>query len=124
MLKRLGKFAIVLALVCVVGGHWALLQSLAWVSMAIDFSRTDALETAIEKTFNGRNPCHLCHFVAEGKKSERAKEVLKPATKLDWISSLCFVLPAPIECEIELAALWVTARLRADAPPSPPPRFA
>jgi len=73
VLKRLSKFTIVLALICVVGGHWALLQSLAWVSMTINFSRTDALDTAIGKTFDGQHPCNLCHFVAEGKKSERAK---------------------------------------------------
>ena len=124
MLKRLSKFAIVLALVCVVGGHWALLQSLAWVSMTINFSRTEALDTAIEKTFDGQHPCNLCHFVAEGKKSERAKEILKPATKLELISSLAFSLPTPSETPIALTVLVVTAHSRADAPPSPPPRFA
>jgi hypothetical protein len=124
MLKRLSKFAIVLALVCVVGGHWALLQSLAWVSMTINFSRTDALDTAIEKTFDGQHPCNLCHFVAEGKKSERTKETLKPATKLELISSTSFVLPAPREHEIELAVFLLSAHSRADTPPSPPPRFA
>ena len=92
--------------------------------MTINFSRTDALDTAIEKTFDGQHPCELCHFVAEGKKSESTKEVLKPATKLELISSLAFSLPTPSESPIAMTVLVVTAHSRADAPPSPPPRFA
>jgi len=113
-----------MSLVCVVGGHWALLQSLAWVGMTINFSRTDRLDVAIEKTFNGQHPCHLCHFVAEGKKSERTKEVAKADTKLDLISSPCFSLPTPSQHSVELTACLVSGCLRLDAPPSPPPRLA
>lgn len=124
MLKRLTKLAVVLSLVCVVAGHWTLLQSLAWLSMTVNFSQTDTLDAAIEKTFSGKNPCNLCHFVAEGKKSERSKELLKPATKLDLISALSFVLPTPAEHSTELTPFLASGRMRADAPPSPPPRFA
>jgi hypothetical protein len=124
VLKRLSKIALVLSLVCVVGGHWALLQSLAWVGMTINFSRTDRLDVAIGKTFNGQHPCNLCHFVAEGKKSERTKEIVKAETKLDLISWLCFSLPTPTQHSIELTAFLVSGCLRLDAPPSPPPRFA
>jgi hypothetical protein len=101
-----------------------LLQSLAWVGMTINFSRTNSLDVAIEKTFDGQHPCNLCHFVAEGKKSERAKEVVKAETKLDLISSPYFILPSPTEHSIELTVLLVSGRLRLDAPPSPPPRGA
>lgn len=120
--KRLGKYAIVLALVCAVGGHWVLLQTFAWVSMTISFSRTDALDTAIVKTLSGENPCDLCHFVAEGKKSERAKEAFKVETKLELISSPGFVLATPAEREIQFSVPVFTAYSRGDAPPSPPPR--
>jgi hypothetical protein len=124
VLKRLSKITLVLSLVCVVGGHWALLQSLAWVGMTINFSRTDSLDVAIEKTFDGQHPCNLCHFVAEGKKSERTKEVVKVETKLDLISSPCFNLPTPTEHSIELSVFLVSGCIRLDAPPSPPPRLA
>ena len=92
--------------------------------MTINFAQTSPLDTAIEKTFSGQNPCDLCHFVAEGKKSERAKEILKPATKLDFISAPTFSLPTPTEQPIELTALTESGPARADAPPIPPPRFA
>jgi hypothetical protein len=124
VLKRLSRFAVVLALVMVVGGHWALLQSVAWVGMTIEFSRTERIDKAIQKTLDGQHPCNLCHFVAEGKKSERQTEIVKPATKLDLISTLSFVLPTPTEQPLEFAAFLATGAARTDAPPSPPPRFA
>jgi hypothetical protein len=124
VVKRLSRFAVVLALVMVVGGHWALLQSVAWVGMTIEFSRTEPLDTAIQKTLDGQHPCNLCHFVAEGKKSERQTELVKPVTRLDLISTLSFVLPTPTEQPLELAAFLAAGVARADAPPSPPPRFA
>lgn len=124
MRTRFAKLSIVFALVLAVGGHWALLQSLAWVSMTINFSKTNTLDTALEKTFSGKNPCELCHFVAEGKRSERTKEFFKPETKLDLISAATFSLPTPTESPIEFTPLLVSAFARAEAPPSPPPRLA
>jgi hypothetical protein len=124
VLKRLSRIALVLSLVCVVGGHWAVLQSLAWLGMTVTFSRTDRLDVAIEKTFGGQHPCNLCHFVAEGKKSERTKQIVKAETRLDLISSPCFILPTPTEHSIELTGFLVTGCLRLEAPPSPPPRLA
>ena len=32
-----------------IGGHWALLQTVAWASMIVDYSRTAALTVAVEK---------------------------------------------------------------------------
>lgn len=124
MLKRLGRFAVVLALVTAVGGHWALLQSVAWVGMTIEFSRTDPIDKAIAKTLDGQHPCNLCHFVAEGKKSERATDILKPATKLDLISTASFVLPTPAEQPLNLTPFFASGTDRTDLPPSPPPRRA
>jgi hypothetical protein len=124
VLKRLSKFAVSLALVMVVGGHWAVLQSVAWVGMTIEFSRTQPIEKAIQKTLDGQHPCNLCHFVAEGKKAERETVIVAPATKLDFISTTSFVLPTPAEQPLELVPFSATASGRTDAPPSPPPRFA
>lgn len=124
MLKRLSKFAVVLALVMAVGGHWAVLQSVAWVGMTIEFSRTAPIEQAIQKTLDGQHPCNLCHFVAEGKKSEREAKTVKPATRLDLISTVSFVLPTPAEQPLELVPFCAIGSTRADAPPSPPPRLA
>ena len=124
MIKRLGRFAIVLALVLAVGGHWAVLQSVAWVGMTIEFSRVNPLDKAIEKTLDGQHPCNLCHFVAEGKKSEREKEMVKPATKLDLICTVLFALPTPAEQQLQLTPFFLTGCGRTEPPPSPPPRLA
>ena len=56
LVVRLGKWLVVLALVVMIGGHWALLQSAAWVRMAVKFSEKETLVVALEKTFNGKNP--------------------------------------------------------------------
>lgn len=124
MLKRFSRFAVVLGLVLVVGGHWALLQSVAWVGMTIEFSRSQPIDKAIQKTLDGQHPCNLCHFVSEGKKSERAQEIVKPATKLDLISTPSFILPTPTEQPISLTVFSANASSRSNAPPSPPPRGA
>ena len=122
VLKRLSKWAVVLALVFVVGGHWAVLQSVAWVGMTVNFSRTHTLDVAIVKTFDGQHPCNLCNFVAEGKKSERTQELQKPVTKLDFISAIDFVLSGPPVHAIELAGYLGSTIFRSQTPPSPPPR--
>ena len=124
MLNRLAKCIVVLMLVLVTGGHWAFLQSIAWVSMAVQFSQTDSLPTALLKTLDGHHPCKLCKVVDEGLKSEKEQKTQKLETKLDFfcpltqsypITSRVFELPLPSPSAFHS---W------ADAPPFPPPRFA
>jgi len=40
-------------LFAMLGGHWLVLQSVAWTRMLADFSRQDSLPAAISKTFDG-----------------------------------------------------------------------
>ena len=124
MLKRLSKLAVVVSLVCVVGGHWALLQSVAWIGMAVKFSQKEPVAVALKKTFDGEHPCSLCKVVAEAKKSEQKRAAQKPVTKLEFVSSLEFSLPTPPEQPFDLAAFRGTTTSRSQAPPSPPPRAA
>ena len=46
-----------LALFMIAGGHWAMLQSVAWAGMVKDFSRTGTIAEAVTKTFDGKHPC-------------------------------------------------------------------
>ena len=55
MLRQFSKWLVVGALILATGGHWALLQSVAWVGMAIQFSHTDGISIALQKTFDGIN---------------------------------------------------------------------
>jgi hypothetical protein len=122
--RRLFQLSVAAALILAVGGHWALLQSVAWVSMAVNYSQTDSIEVALEKTFSGRNPCKLCLAVKEGKQEEKKQASLKLETKLDLLCLQQFAylhpaLPFPLLPSTSDAALP-----RGEAPPTPPPRFA
>ncbi|MDB6032696.1 MAG: hypothetical protein JWM16_3034 [Verrucomicrobiales bacterium] len=124
MVRKLSKCLVVAALVLATGGHWVLLQSVAWVGMAIHFTETDGFATAIQKTFDGKHPCKLCKVVEEGRKSTPEHEMLKLDTKIDFFcgAKVSFRMPTldypPI---IFSPALMLP---RTEAPPLPPPRFA
>ena len=63
MLPRLGKWVVVFTLVVSTGGHWFALQSVAWVTMAVNFAQTDSFDVALKKTFDGKHPCRICKTV-------------------------------------------------------------
>ena len=123
MRKTLVQVLVVFSLVTAIAGHWTILQSVAWVNMAISYSQDAPLVEALEKTFNGENPCQLCKAVREGQQSEREQPSLKAETKLDfWLPDLLALLYLP-----PLAALSsepkVTHPQHGDSPPTPPPRL-
>ena len=124
MARRLFQFSIAAALIIAVGGHWAVLHSVAWVSMAVTYSRTDTLEVALKKTFGGEHPCKLCIAVKEGKQEEQKQPVLKVETKLDFV---CLQAGAHVHPALPFALLSPSSDValpRTEAPPVPPPRFA
>lgn len=55
-----------LMLAMLVGGHWGMLQMVAWTGMLIDFSRDNSFVTAVEMTFDGEHPCAICQEVDRG----------------------------------------------------------
>ena len=121
---RLGKWLVVLALVVMIGGHWALIQSAAWVRMAVKFSETEPIAVALEKTFNGKNPCELCQFVKKGKASEKKQDLQKLEAKFEFTleSGTCGLFPPrPIR---HFAFVSERVEARAYAPLAPPPKAA
>src|ERR1051326_2842359 len=120
--SRLANWIAVVTLTFVLGGHWAILQSVAWLTMVAGYSQTDPLKQALVKTFDGDHPCPLCLFVAKGKKAEQKQDTQKLLVKLDL-----FAAAAP-------ALLWPPAKDplgyptgpapsdRILSPPVPPPR--
>ena len=122
VLRRLGHWLIVGALVLSIGAHWAILQSVAWVSMAVKFSQHSSIKEALVKTFDGRHPCKICKAVQEGKKSERKPESPKPITKLElFCAAQALPVKAPTSSPISTAFINPTSA-NAAAPPTPPPR--
>ena len=122
VLHKLGHACVILALVAALGGHWALLQTVAWTNMLATNLRTESLEVAVSKTFDGQHPCRLCEVVAAGKKSERRAEFPKSLKKLEFVSArLVLIFPPPegFRWLPEPKVAFANANL---PPPVPPPR--
>ena len=105
------------------GGHWAVLQTVAWVGMAIDYAQTESLGTALDKTFSGEHPCDLCQVVTRGVNEEKKHDAANVLVKLEAVLAPAVQLPPP------RAAAWtysfVIAPVAArDLAPTPPPPLA
>jgi len=116
-----------LVLTLTLGLHWAVLQSVAWTGMLVQYSRDATFVEALQKTFDGKHPCSLCRFIQQGGKSERdssSDRISPQRAKLD---------PVPIEnsrwvCAAPAVALSPARSLpRPESfdpePLTPPPRI-
>src|SRR6266536_2834431 len=122
MSSRLLRWLAVVTLTFVLGGHWAFLQSVAWVTMVAGYSQSEPLKEALVKTFDGKHPCPICKFVATGKKSEQKHETQKLLTKLDFfLSSSAVRLLPPARVPLPFARIRSADACR-ESPPTPPPR--
>jgi hypothetical protein len=83
MLRRLGTILVCFAMFFIAGGHWAVLQSVAWAGMVRDYSQRDGLAAAVQKTFSGQYPCGMCKRIAEEKSKEQQAPLAKPDSKFD-----------------------------------------
>lgn len=86
------------ALFMVAGGHWAMLQSVAWAGMVKNFSRTGSLTEAVSKTFDGKHPCSMCKKIAAAQShEEKAPMSMKVDKKSEVFVKACGAsLPLPI----------------------------
>lgn len=122
MLVRLGHALLIAALLVATGGHWAVLQTVAWTNMLASNLRTESFDAAVAKTFDGKHPCKLCKVISAGKKTEKRSEFPTLAKKLEFVSDrLVFVFSPPQDFRLlpELKPLLSSASAR---PPVPPPR--
>ena len=122
MIQRIGNLLLIVALLASTGGHWALLQSVAWTSMLAEHMQSQSLAQAMEQTFDGRHPCKLCCAIAAAKRSEKKSEFPVSAQKIEFpplAPRLVLYAPAGFQ-------LLTTPDDFADptlmAPPTPPPR--
>jgi len=123
MLRCAGRIATISALCFSIGLHWIALQSLAWTTMVIDYSKRAPLCQAIAQTFDGAHPCSLCHVVSKGKNSEKKQDFRSSAPKIDMIC-------APHGNRIERPFVPFEYAIRhclsfelGQPPPVPPPRL-
>jgi hypothetical protein len=123
-MRRFGQYLVALSLILAVGGHWAFLQSVAWVGMAVNYSQDASLLVALQKTFSGEHPCKLCKAVGEGKKAESQQETIKIEIKLEFLElASALILYPPLGAD-RLPTDGGAMPGRSGSPPTPPPRFA
>ena len=124
--SRLARILVLLAAVQILGGHWAVLQSVAWVKMVVDYSQNDSLPVAIEKTFDGAHPCDLCKVVRAGRSADErsplVKEILK--FKMEAVVAPAVRLVPPPEAPRLFFATVLSHESIVSTVPVPPPRRA
>jgi hypothetical protein len=122
VITRLGHALLIVALLGATGGHWAMLQSVAWATMLADNARTDTFETSLQKVFDGRHPCALCKQIAQGRQSEKKSELQSGMKKLEFShQKLVIILNSPSHFWLS-GECRVAAPLRVESPVVPPPR--
>ena len=96
MHSPLPRLLLALVLACSIGLHWAVLQSIAWAHMVVDYSSEGNLKQALVKTFDGKHPCALCKQIARGKQSESKTEFSLDLKKFEFShSTTAFIFRAP-----------------------------
>ena len=122
MFRCAGRIVTISALCLSIGLHWIALQSLAWTTMVIDYSKRAPLCQAIAQTFDGAHPCSLCHVVNKGKNSEKKRDLQSPAPKIDMI---CAAVANRIDrpfVPFQYATRDCFSFELGHSPPVPPPR--
>ena len=82
MKSRFGAFLCTLALIQLMGGHYAVLQATAWVGMVVNYSKAEGVGAGISKTFDGKHPCSLCLSIAKNKQTEKKQSTQLAAAKI------------------------------------------
>ena len=129
VLRKLGLLFAALAFFSIAGGHWAVLQSVAWAGMLHDYAqRTGSVAVAVEQTFDGQHPCELCREIQVVKSKEQKGSPLSLTTKDDAkVKALAadsllrpFVRTATEVCFPRAVSGFGSGRT--EQPPTPPPR--
>lgn len=108
----------------VLGLHWPVLRTVAWVNMLVTFAQTDTVQEALTKTFDGKHPCSLCKFVKHAKQGEKKDQSLKVEAKLDLMLVVETCRLNPPTAYSLFPVLDTSTFGRTESPPVPPPRTA
>lgn len=122
---RTSKTIVVALLIIFMGLHWAILQSLAWITMVAAYSQETTLSTALSKTLDGQHPCRLCLWIKDARNDEKRadKKAVPPQTLTDWILQVPAAVYVPPEAsQHTYVGSGGEEGLPAATPPKPPPR--
>lgn len=123
-MKAIGLPFVCLAMFAVAGGHWAVLQSVAWTQMVWDYSQQEgSVFAGAQKTFSGKAPCSMCKNIAAAKqKEEKAPATLKVDKKAEiFLVAFGGVVPLPSAKPRVFHTVHDDFFTRTEAPPAPVP---
>lgn len=120
------RWLVVIALMVSIGLHTVVIQSAAWVGMAVTYSmEKGSVVEGLSDTFDGAHPCPLCHLAqqTEGStdKKESAPSDLEIKLQLALAESSVFILPAPMPPDYAPFTGRAASHLP-QLPATPPPR--
>ena len=125
MLRATGYPLIFLAMFSIAGGHWAVLQSVAWAGMIVEYSKDSSLGAALTKTFGGKAPCKMCRAIEAGtQKENRLPTTFKAEAKIGkFLAGAAVEAPSPAAKDFDFHTVGMIAYAGfSPAPPSPVPR--
>ena len=136
VLRKLGLLFAALALFSIAGGHWAVLQTVAWAEMLRDYTqKTGSVAVAVEQTFDGAHPCALCLEIASTKQQEGKAQSDKQKPSSDQKTAKAEKNNQALPLDKHLSLVWTAATSlrwhtlnplggpsRTEQPPTPPPR--
>lgn len=122
VLSGVAKPVLAIALALSLGFHWALFQSVAWVTMVVDYSQNGTLFEALAKTFDGKHPCNLCRQIAKGKQSEKKPDTRPGRAKLEFSHARTTFVFTPPNCFWTVRPAEALEHTVTHRPAVPPPR--
>jgi len=129
MRARLSLILTLAAWLLATGSHWDLVQTYAWGNMIAGYAQEMSFGAAVKKTFSPETMCHLCHAVADAKKSQPGDAATPGSKAIGKVLLVCapdrsaFLSPSAA-CVGLLPELVAPMSAGRTAPPSPPPRQA
>jgi len=125
MRSPLGIFFGALALLQLLGGHWAVLHTGAWVSMVIQYSQQAGFKAGLAEASDGEHPCTVCKAIEASKKQEQKKvPSLQAELKKDYLAAWSHFDFQPGWVERDYPRFDAHPKAEAFEPAVPPPRRA
>ena len=123
--RKIASLFVSLALFFIMGGPWAVLQTIAWAKMVVEYSRDTSVGEALSKTFDGEHPCGMCKKISKVRSEEQKSPALVFQIKKEgpFITLKGISLKLPIETKtMAFSVLSVTYQSVRFEPPTPVPR--
>ncbi len=124
VVRKLRHWLLIALCTLALGGHWALLQTVAWTNMLATNLRTCPLGEALTQTFDGKHPCAICKVIKDERGKERQESQSAPnrIVKLDlYLTAENLILSSPATDDDQPCFAIFTSSFRTK-PPTPPPR--